>query len=230
MRIGVSGTTKIGKTTYINDFLDIWSRYKLPEKTYNKVIEEDVQGKNLHIGETTQDIQDKILNFMVKQHKKYRSSDMVIFDRCPLDNLVYTLWSNDKGIVDDKFVEKTIEKCRKSLARLDLILFLPITKAAPVQFEGTEDEYVFMLEIDHLFKGIYQQWMNNSDSTLFDPRDKPAIIEIFGSQRERIELTRMYLNGDGEPIDATPTLEQLSEMGDMQKLIDDQKELIRNKK
>jgi hypothetical protein len=40
----------------------------------------------------------------------------------------------------------------------------------------------------------------------------------------------MYLNGDGEPIDATPTLEQLSEMGDMQKLIDDQKELIRNKK
>ena len=230
MRIGVSGTTKVGKTTYISDFLEIWSRYKLPDKSYRGVIKEDVDGKNLQTGETTQDIQEKILNFMTGQHKKYRSCDMVVFDRCPLDNLVYTLWGNEKGFIDDKFVEKTIKACSKSLGRLDLILLIPITKAAPVQFEGTEDEYVFMLEIDHLFKSVYQQWMNNADSTLFDPRDKPAIIEIFGSQRERIELTRMYLNGEGEPIDATPTLEKLSEMGDMNKLIDDQKDLIRNRK
>ena len=47
---------------------------------------------------------------------------------------------------------------------------------------------------------------------------------MFGTRHQRIALTRMYLNDKGEPIDATPTLEQLSEMGDMQKLLGEVKE------
>ena len=63
--------------------------------------------------------------------------------------------------------------------------------------------------------------MNNPKCGFFDPRDKPAIIEIFGTRQERIALTRMYLNDAGDPIDATPTLEQLSEMSDMKKLAEE---------
>ena len=45
--------------------------------------------------------QKDILKFMCKEHKKYRSSDPVIFDRCPLDNIVYTLWCNNKGNISE---------------------------------------------------------------------------------------------------------------------------------
>ena len=40
----------------------------------------------------------------------------------------------------------------------------------------------------------------------------------------------MYLNDDGDPIDATPTLEQLSEMSDMKKLAEEVGEAAKDEK
>ena len=226
MRIGVSGTTSIGKTTFVSDFLQIWSTYTTPKKTYRSVLLEDA---NYKLGETTQKTQNDILTQMVKCQKKYRKSDKVIFDGCTLDNIAYTLWCYDKGVVDDKFVQKSLKRVYESMRKLDIILFIPMTKAASIPFEGSDDEYVFMTEMDHIYKGLFNQWLNNPECTVFPKEDKPGMVDIYGSQHERIHLTRMYLNDAGDAIDATPTLEQLSEIDDMQKLIDEQKDLQRNK-
>jgi hypothetical protein len=226
MRIAVSGTTNIGKTTFVNDFLQIWSTYKTPEKTYRSVL---IEGTNYKVGETTQKTQGKILTQMVKQQNEYRKTDKIIYDGCPLDNIAYTLWCYEKNKVDDKFVEKSLKKVYESMRKLDIILFIPLTKASPVEYNGTDDEYVFMTEMDHIYKGLFNQWMNNPESTVFPKEDKPGMVDIYGNQQERIALTRMYLNDAGDAIDATPTLEQLSEIDEMQELIDQQKELQRNK-
>ena len=86
MRIAISGTACQGKTTFINDFLQEWPNYETPEKTYR-----DVLDKDNHSESTDEDNQWDVLNFMVDQLQEYRKGDNVIFDRCPLDNLVYTL-------------------------------------------------------------------------------------------------------------------------------------------
>ena len=49
-------------------------------------------------------------------------------------------------------------------------------------------------------------WDCNHESKIFDPRDKPAIIEIFGSPLERIQMAKLYLNVDGDIIDNTGIL------------------------
>lgn len=215
MRIAVSGTTKTGKSCYIQDFLDIWSEYKTPDKSYRDILDDT---SDLRVGETTQDIQKSILDHMCEKHEKYTPTSKVLFDRCPLDNLAYTFWAYDKGKVDEDFVGESVERVREAMKCLDIILFFPISKTSPIDYKFTEEQAIFRSEVDNIFKVFYNQWMNNPDCGFFDPRDKPAIIEIFGTRQQRIALTRMYLNDTGDPIDATPTLEQLQEMADMKQL------------
>ena len=54
-------------------------------------------------------------------------------------------------------------------------------------------------EIDHLFKGIEQQYFQNLKASPFLPYDDcPAIVEIFGNQQERVHLVRQYLDAEGD--------------------------------
>ena len=58
MKIAISGTHCMGKSTYVQDFLKKWPSYKTPEKSYRDYILE----KNLpHSKEATEDSQ-KIQN------------------------------------------------------------------------------------------------------------------------------------------------------------------------
>ena len=97
MRIAISGSACQGKTTLITDFLEHWPNYKTPEKNYRDIIKEN----NLdHSSKTNKKTQKKILEFMIEEQKKYRSSENVIFDRCPLDNLVYSMWATEQSDLD----------------------------------------------------------------------------------------------------------------------------------
>ena len=57
MRIAVSGTTRIGKSSFIQDFVDVWPKYESPEKTYRDLVEENDE---LRFGGTTQKKQKKM--------------------------------------------------------------------------------------------------------------------------------------------------------------------------
>ena len=127
MRIAISGTACQGKYTLVKDFLDLWPSYKTPEKTYRSVLQEN----NLsHSSKTNKETQRKILDFMIEEQQKYRSSDNVIFDRCPLDNLVYSMWAceQNNSDIDEEFVSSCIPLVRESFRNLDIIFFIPITK------------------------------------------------------------------------------------------------------
>ena len=106
MRLAISGTAAQGKTTLLNAFLKHWDMYQTPEITYRSVLKGDRRSK--HSKQTNKDTQWAILNQMIDQMEKYSKDDFVIFDRCPLDNLVYTLWAHHKeiGDIDELFVEK----------------------------------------------------------------------------------------------------------------------------
>ena len=92
MRIAFSGTGNSGKSTMVKSFLHTWKQYEAPEKTYRDILkEEDLT----HSTETNTETQNKILDFMVDQVASYDKDSKVIYDRCPLDNLAYTIWCNE---------------------------------------------------------------------------------------------------------------------------------------
>ena len=203
MRIAISGTSNQGKSTLIRDFLLEWPTYKFVGNNYRELIDKE---KIPHSKTTTKESQWKILNCILDEMQKYTSKDNVIFDRCTLDNLVYSLWSFDKQTsnIDKEFIDKCIPLVRESLKFLDIIFFLPITKAAPVSIieNGTrETDSIYVNEIDSLFKSLNIQYKHNLGKTPFFPaEDCPGIIEILGSPFERIQMIKWYLNKDGELV------------------------------
>jgi hypothetical protein len=203
MRIATVGSASQGKSTLIKDFLAEWSMYKPESSTYRDLI----KNANLpHSKNATKEGQWQILNYMVDELQKYSANDNVIFDRCPLDNLVYSLWcfENNVGGIDKEFIDKCIPIVRESMRHLDIIFFLPITKISPVPIENDgfrEADPVYIKEIDNIFKALNVQYKLGLGKTPFFPADDcPGIIEIFGSRQERIQLIKMYLNVKGELI------------------------------
>ena len=221
MRIAISGTACQGKSTLIKDFKEKWPSYKSPDKTYRDIITE----QNLeHSSTTNKETQMAILNFMIDELQKTSKGDKVIFDRCPLDNIVYSIWAEAKkeSDIDDAFIKKCMTLVSESLRFIDMILFVPITKVSPVELEeddlrDTNEE--FIEEIDNIFKAVHRDYMNNPRSSFFVEDDRPAIIEIFGNRKERIDLIKLYLDNDGDFIEPGNiiTEEELREMEKIKK-------------
>lgn len=232
MRIAISGTSNQGKSTLISDFLKTWPNYKTESKTYRELLKEQ---KLPHSKKTTKDIQWKILNLMVEELQRYKKDDYVIFDRCTLDNIVYSLWACEKqqGKIDEKFISKCIPVVRESLRHLDIVFFLPITKVSPVEIKdnGTrETDTVYINEIDALFKSLNAQYKHNLGRTpFFPPDDCPGIIEIFGNPVERIQMIKWYIDAEGDliggDVSSPDNVFNPDNLNEMAKLIESQKQL-----
>lgn len=210
MRIAVSGTQCVGKSTFISDLLKKWPMYSSPGHSCSKLVQDN---KLSHSKESSEDTQQKILDYLTDNVMKYERKDNVIFDRCPVDNLVYTMWLNIKGKVSDSFLEKTINIVRESTRFLDIIFFIPLTKVAPIPIvdNGVRDvDDTFREEIDNIFKAIINTYYKQTGA-VFIKDDSPAIIEIFGTPEQRIALASMYLNESGDIYGEDQSLIQLPE-------------------
>jgi len=203
MRIAISGTACTGKSTLIADIIKRWPNYTTPAKTYRALLKDTPHSK-----QCTKDGQWAILNHLIDDLQKYTKDDMVLFDRAPLDNLIYSMWSFDKSAsdIDEKFIEKCIPLVKESMRLLDIIFFIPLTKSSPITIvddKTREIDPLYITEIDHLFKAIIQQFHKAPENSSFFPKgDSPTIIEIFGKPAERIYLISQYLNEDGDIIGA----------------------------
>lgn len=227
MRIAISGTACQGKSTLVKDFLEQWPSYTTPEKTYRDVIAESSLE---HSSKTNKETQRKILDFQIAEQQKYRTEQNVIFDRCPLDNLVYSMWACEQSgnDIDEEFVSSCIPLIRESFRDLDIIFFIPITKVAPIGVveDGMRDTSSDIIEeIDHIFKAVHRDHEHNPKTNLFVVDDKPPIIEVFGDRRERIEILKLYIDAEGDAmspgniIDET-MLEQIEKLENAWKDVD----------
>jgi len=233
MRIAISGTACQGKSTLIKDFLKEWDMYTTPEKTYRDYLTEN----NLpHSKETTKDTQWDILNFMVDTLQQYSKGDKVIFDRCPLDNMVYSLWAHEKdnSDLDRDFIKKCIPVVRESLRFLDVIFFIPITKAAPIKIveddlRDTDEE--FITEIHNIFKGIERQYLEGQKASPFLPNEEcPAIVEVFGNREQRLHMMRQYIDAEGDLLGENSSSILGEEVLDMEQILRDQQREMNKEK
>ena len=203
MRIAISGAANLGKSTLIKDFLEEWPNYGREVTSYRDVLKE----KNLpHSKETTKESQKAILDYMSKTLNEFKLGDKVIFDRCPLDNLVYSMWAMGKGLggINEAFIDECIPLVKEAIKKLDIIFFIPITKFNKIDVKENgvrETDETYIKEIDNFFKVIQRHYHEHPQDNPFFPReDSPALIEIFGDRRERMQMIKLYLDKDGDLI------------------------------
>lgn len=201
MRVAVSGSANTGKSTFIKDFLKNWEGiYSTPDQSYRDIIKEK---KLKHSDKTTKETQKIILDSMVESHMAYTKTDNVIFDRCPLDNIIYSLHSYDKesSDIDSDFIDECIPIVRESMKFLDIILYIPYDERVAIQQGKTRvSRKEYILEIDNIFKEVERQYHSES-CPFFQHDDRPALISINGSSRERIKQASMYITDDGSEFE-----------------------------
>lgn len=200
MRIAISGTSNIGKTEFRKSLLKKYSSYVTPETTYKHVIEAIHQKATKEKRETSsKDIQWNILNYMIDTMQKYNRDDNVIFDGCPLDNVIYSLFimekAGDVAGIDSKFIDQCVPLIRESMSYLDIVFLLPVTKSDSTDRKLSEQDK----EIHNLYNALHHQYLTGACQFL--PKDdQPAIIEVFGNNTQRLQMVSLYIDDDGNVI------------------------------
>lgn len=186
MRIAFSGTANSGKTTLLKSFLYTWSNFSTPEKTYRDML---VEKELDHSSSTTTETQSEVMNFMVDQLIANNKEDCVVYDRCPLDSVAYTLWSNDKdkeGFTKE-FVTEQITLCKESLRNLDIIFLCKFDEKEGVEEDGSrEADLQYIKEVDNIFDSLYQQYMQNPQADVFYPKDDSPAVILLPNERKNV--------------------------------------------
>lgn len=186
MRIAVSGTHFIGKSTLIEDFVKLHAQYKLQVEPYYKLQDE----KSMEFAlEPSLDSLMEQLDYSITQLNECANEKDVIFDRCPIDFLAYAMCSLEKDHIDiyDSEVSERFSDVKAALNNLDLIVFLPITNENSIEY--TEEDPVYRKVADKCFKKIYRDDLYD----IFPRYNHPKIIEIFGDRLSRVKKLESYL-------------------------------------
>ncbi len=181
MRIAVIGPQNTGKSTFVKDFLDNFTHYTTPDKSYR----EHVTSIGLPINQgTNEESQEAILNFLFDQTIKYEGKN-VIFDRCVVDNYAYTHAAYLHERVSKAFVLHTKRRMYEQLAHLDALFFIPTTAGVKLVEDTFRDVDIDFVDL------INRMFME----TLFDisHRSHIPIFVITGNRQDRIEQVKRHI-------------------------------------
>lgn len=195
MRLAISGTHSMGKTTLLNDCGRAFSDFAIEAESYRSLV---AFNRDLHIALGAEadkhamwilqgDLMGKLLH--------YRPGEKVFFDRGPVDMLAYSMYAMHFGSTDidqaflDALEDTATIYCREFL---DAILFVGMTDDYAISFEDdgvrpTDDGY--RETVDRYFKELYARL----DLGL-------PVISINGPRESRIEQIRELLASERLPM------------------------------
>ncbi len=171
MRIAIIGPQNTGKSTFIADFIKTYTNYTTPDKTYRDIVKE----AGIPINQsTTEESQKAIRDFLFFQ-ARWNTLDNVIFDRCIIDNYVYTYAKYQKGGISKDFVQQTYAMMLDNIKYIDLFIFIPTAVSIPLVDDNTRDtDTLFIDEVNHLFVQV-----------LFDLiKEKNINVKVISGTRE----------------------------------------------
>jgi len=188
MRIAISGSHSLGKSTVVNDWATLHGDYIREEEPYRAL---GLHGPyEILFGDASTRLHNGLqLYYCISRVQRYASSrEKVIFDRAPIDYLAYSQYTADQGTTDinNAFVESMVPAIRESLDRLDLLAFVPSSEAWPVAMEDDgirPVDHAYRDDVDAIFKQIYREDRFN----VLPQQNGPLLIELVGSQQERLQ-------------------------------------------
>lgn len=179
MRIAVSGTHFIGKTTLIEDFIKLHPNYKSEIEPYYKLQEE--KSMELSLEPSIESLLEQ-LDYSILQLNQCANERNIIFDRCPVDFIAYAMCIADQESIDinDSEIAERFDEVKDALNNLDMIVFLPITEENLIVY--SEENPAYRKAADKCFKKIYR----DDVCDIFPRFGHPTIIELWGDRATRI--------------------------------------------
>jgi hypothetical protein len=196
MKIAFIGSQSVGKSTLIQEFLTRWPMYSLPKKTYRDLIQE----KKLKLNRKgTEESQRVILNALVDEVQGCLSTGEtnVVFDRCVIDNIAYSLWLNANGKVSDDYIRTSKTIAAETLKLYDIIFYLPIHESIKLTPKKNRDkDETYRVEIDNIIRALVTTY-EKSTGQFFPLSDCPAVITLDMHPNARCEQIKLYVNESG---------------------------------
>ncbi|MBZ4329331.1 MULTISPECIES: AAA family ATPase [unclassified Corallococcus] len=131
MRIAMSGTHRVGKSTLIEDLGERLSGYRLVDEPYHLLEEE---GYEFASPPSLEDFVAQLRRSLELLEEE--DTRNVLFDRCPLDFLGYLLTHEDSDAFD---AEEWLARIRSTLQTLDFVVFVPIEERDRIRVPAHED-------------------------------------------------------------------------------------------
>jgi nicotinamide riboside kinase len=181
MRLAVTGPQNTGKSTFVQDLSAALPGFSVPTETYRDVIRKH----NLSINQSTGlESQRLIRDFIVSQIQSAEGD--TIFDRCVLDNYVYTWYAHTKGNIPDEFLEESKELLCKTASEIDLYLFIPSALSVSLVKDDLRDiDTAYVDTINRMF----------IETLFWLVRDcGVSVVTVGGAREERIDTVREALD------------------------------------
>ena len=194
------GTQCNGKSTLVEQFLKRWPMYKHPKLTYRNKVK---TGKLKSSEEGTEVSQKAILNTIIDDTQKAIATgeDFLVFDRCVIDNVAYSLWLNERGKVSDSFIIDSRLIAIETIKMFDIVFYVPLREEIEiVPRKGRAIDPVYRQEIDNIFRALVGTYEKNL-GIFFPKEDCPAVITLEGPPDLRIEQIPMYIKPSGKFFD-----------------------------
>ena len=180
MRVAISGTHACGKSTLIDEFLLVHPEFTHEPEPYT-VLDEDY-GEVFAVEPSPDDFL-RQLEFNIERLRIYEPGTRVIFERSPVDFLAYLLVLGDLGRGEGtrQLINRSLEKVRTAIQRLDLIVFLPLED---------NDEIVSDSEDPELRSAVNSRLVDlfNNDDLIQSSPDYPVVVEALGSTAQRLRI------------------------------------------
>jgi hypothetical protein len=145
VRIAISGSHRVGKTTLAEALVDALPGYELVPEPYHQLEEEGYEFEEIPSLEDFERQLDRSIQNVSE------SGPNVVFDRCPLDILGYLLTHDD---ADAFAIEEWMPRVRESVAKLDLMVFVPIEDPDRVAVPRAEAR--LRAEVDDVLRDIVE--------------------------------------------------------------------------
>lgn len=186
MRIAISGTHFIGKSTLIQDFLNIHPDYTFESEPYYKL--QDEQLIELSLEPSLESLLQQ-LDLSIQQTNQHKDEKNIIFDRCPIDFVAYAMCiaEAENFDINDSEVAERFSDIKAALNNLDLIVFAPLSKENQITYTEENPEYRKLA--DKFFKKIYRDDIID----IFPGYNHPRIIEVTGDRKTRVKVLESYL-------------------------------------
>ena len=187
MRIAISGSHSLGKSTLVWDWVKRHPHYKREEEPFRAL---DSEMYDIRFRQESNRLHNGIQMYYNASRVNLYSSfeDCVIFDRAPVDYIAYSQYTADKKTtdIDDQFVSSMVPRVKETLQRLDMVVFVPMTDLWPVDMENDGIRPVdlpYRAEVDTIFKQIYR----DGRFSVMPEMNGPKLIELWGSREERLD-------------------------------------------
>ncbi len=181
MRIAVSGTHAVGKSTLAQGLADALPGYRVVEEPYYALLEE---GHVFAAEPAVEDIEIQLERSITGLATV--SAERILFERCPADFLAYLAAFPD---ADPAALATWLPSAHDALQRLDLVVYVPIERPDRIEVPETEGR--------HLRKRV--------DMTLREMLVDDAwgfgipVLEVRGAPGARVRTVLRHLHGAPSP-------------------------------